>query len=344
MTKKVTDKNKMKILLVGTADLSGKTIGGQLEKTRIICMELKNRGIDLTFCNMFTLGKGLRMIAKFIYCYYKNEYIIVITSNRGTSVMIEMISILKKIWKRRVVFLVVGNQVEHLSTFSSRKLEAIDKYYFEVDEMRNRVSQQIKTGFLSNCKNMQKPNLEYKNGSGSKRICYYSEISYRKGFDIIVSALENLNRESKKYQLDVYGFFSETEKREMLALCDGKDYISFKGTIKREETVNILAQYLFMVFPSRHKLEGVPGAIVDAYEAGVPVICSDIAYLPYIVTDGKTGFIYHGEKELIEILNQIADDDSDILSFRKNCQIESEKYNIISAIDLLLDDLQNLKN
>ena len=43
-------------------------------------------------------------------------------------------------------------------------------------------------------------------------------------------------------------FFRKLEKREMLALCDGKDYISFKGTIKREETVNILAQYLFMVF------------------------------------------------------------------------------------------------
>lgn len=344
MTKKIADKNSMKILLVGTADLSGNTIGGQLEKTRIIYRELKTRNIDLTFCNMFKLGNGLRMIAKFIYYYLKKEYIIVITSNRGTSVMIEVISVLKRIWKRRVVFLLVGNQVEHLSTFPDRKLKTIDKYYFEVDEMRNQVSQKIKTGFLSNCKYIKKMNLDYQRVSDLKQICYYSEISCRKGFDTIVSVLNIINRESKKYQLDVYGFFSETEKREMQALCDGKDYVSFKGTVKREETWKVLGQYLFMVFPSRHKLEGVPGAIVDSYEAGVPVIASDIAYLPYIVTDGKTGFIYHGEKELIDILNKIADDDTEILSFRKNCQIEAEKYNITSAIDLLLNDLQNLKN
>ena len=208
--------------------------------------------------------------------------------------------------------------------------------------MKNRIGKDIKAGFLSNCKKIQETDIDYQ-AQTIKHICYYSEISYRKGFDTIVAALDKVNKESKKYQLDVYGFFAETEKRELQTLCDGKDYICFKGTIKREETVHVLSQYLFMVFPSRHKLEGVPGAIVDSYEAGVPVICSDIAYLPYIVTNGKTGFLYHEEKELIDILNRIADDDTDILSFRKNCRMEAEKYNIISAVDLLLNDLQNLK-
>lgn len=329
----------MNCLLVGSADLSGNKIGGQLEKTRLIYNELKKRDeIFLTFCNMFTLGTGIKMITSFIRLYFDNDYIIIVTSNRGTKVMIELIWYLRRLKKIPVFFLLVGNQVEILDSISKEKLKIINKYYFEVDEMRYRIRTSLETGFFSNCKEIKSMNESYSD-TFPIRICFYSEISQRKGFDILVQALDTVNHKDIIYLLDVYGYFSK-DKEEMLSLINNRKYIEYKGAIKKDKSSMVLPQYLFMVLPSRHKSEGVPGSVVDAYESGVPVISSKIGYLPFVVKHGETGYIFEDIEGLIERMKEIAKDKKKILSMRRNCLNEAKKYDIKLSVNFLMNDIK----
>ena len=331
----------MKIMLIGSADLSGKRIGGQYEKTRLIHNFLeKEENIDLYFCNMLKVGKGLGLFWNIAKNYMKNDCIIAVTSTRGTKVITELLYWLSKLKKKIIVYLIVGNQQNLLKSFSEKKLKIIHKVYFEVPIMQEELKNKLDVGFFSNCKDITHTRLprEYEKPI---KICYYSEISYRKGFDRIVRALDIVNEKGTEYILDVYGYFADDE-REMRKYFDGRNFLNFKGVIQREKSHEILSKYFFMVFPSRHKLEGVPGAVVDAFEAGLPVMCSDVGFFPNVVKNQETGYIVDSEKGIIDFLKYAKENQDMIDRLRAACRKEADKYDIKKSIKELHEDIINM--
>lgn len=333
----------MKTMLIGSVDLSGKTIGGQYEKTRLVYNFLRSeKDINVYFCNMFDVGKTLRLLAEIIRGYSSCDNVVVITSTRGTKVISKILYCLRKIKQKTIVYLIVGNQQDLLKSFSNKMANSIDKLYFEVDCMKEELKDKYNVGLFSNCKDIYA--LEVKQRlTDQNKICYYSEISFRKGFDRIVRALDVLNQDKIKYRMDVYGYYADDET-DMEKYFDSRSFLQFKGVIKRENSREMLSQYNFMVFPSRHKLEGVPGAIVDAYEAGLPVICSDVGFLSHVVKDKQTGYIFKDETELISLLEEIYSMPSLIDDLRNNALQEAKIYDIKNSIKRLHADLIELGN
>lgn len=328
----------MKVLLIGTADLTGEKIGGQLEKTRLVHKFLrKEEGMDIEFINMMNDGRGLGLITKVINKYRKNDCVVVITSSRGTRMLSTIFSILYLIKKKPIVYLIVGNQQDLLKSFSKMKRRSIAKVYFEVDTMQDELRDKYNVGYFSNCKEIH-VNDGSVDQSKPLKICYYSEVSKRKGFDLLIDALDEVNKDFHKYTLDVYGFFSSDEN-DMRKLLNSREYADFKGTIKRELSQNTLSQYCFMVFPSRHKQEGVPGAIVDAYEAGLPVISSNVGFLPQVVKNEQTGFLFEEEGQLVNLLEEAYTNSDMVDRFRMNALEEAKKYDIKESIKKLHTDL-----
>lgn len=325
-------------MLIGSADMSGKTIGGQFEKTRLVYNFLNNvKDVDVFFCNMFDVGRAFGLLSSVIKGYIKNDCVVVITSTRGTKVISRVLYFLHKIKKKTTVYLIVGNQQEFLKKVPRSIASEMDKLYFEVDSMQNQLNNKYSVGFFSNCKDIHQIKVDRRVQKPIK-ICYYSEISYRKGFDRIVRALDILNQINDIYIMDAYGYFA-TDEADMKKFFDSRPYLHFKGVIKREITHEVLSQYSFMVFPSRHKLEGVPGAVVDAYEAGLPVVCSKVGFLPEVVKEGQTGFLFENEEELIEVLKKAYNDPDMIERLRENVLAEAQKYDIKESIERLHNDL-----
>lgn len=325
-------------MLIGSADTSGKSIGGQYEKTRLVYNFLKKeQDVCVDFCNMFDIGKTFRLVFRVIKGYFSSDCVVVITSTRGTRIISKLLYCLYKIQRRVIVYLVVGNQQELLRSLSDKVRKSIKKLYFEVDSMQYELKNKYEVGFFSNCKDVH---LQKKNKEILKpiKICYYSEISFRKGFDRIIRALDVINQPEMKYRLDVYGFYA-ADKKDMEKYLASRDYLNFLGTIRREESADILSQYSFMVFPSRHKLEGVPGAIVDAYEAGLPVVCANVGFLSEVVRDKKTGYCFNDENELISLLGDIYDNTEMLKQLTDNVYDEIEKYDIKTSIKRLHKDL-----
>lgn len=78
------------------------------------------------------------------------------------------------------------------------------------------------------------------------------------------------------------------------------DRIEMLGHINHEQLMEELAKASVLLLPSRQ--ENAPMAIAEAMAAGIPVIASNRCGMPYMVEEGKTGFLIEPEST-----EQIAD-------------------------------------
>ena len=98
-----------------------------------------------------------------------------------------------------------------------------------------------------------------------------------------------------------------------------------------------------LLFPTKHKDEGFPGTIVDAFCAGLPVIASNWTSCCDIVTDKKTGIIYEfsNKKELKQaIIQSLMLNEQEYITMCRNDIIEAKKYLPEFAINSIIDYLE----
>lgn len=68
-------------------------------------------------------------------------------------------------------------------------------------------------------------------------------------------------------------------------------YIRYGGLVPFDKSVNVLKDYLALLFPIYYEGEGFAGTLIDAYFAGVPVIAPDWKYNAELVNE-YVGFVY----------------------------------------------------
>lgn len=95
------------------------------------------------------------------------------------------------------------------------------------------------------------------------------------------------------YHLDIYGQV-EAGEEEWFANLQRKfpDYIRYGGLIAFDKSVDVLKSYFFLLFPTKCPGEGIPGTIIDAYAAGLPVVSSLYPNFAEIIEEGVTGLGY----------------------------------------------------
>lgn len=71
----------------------------------------------------------------------------------------------------------------------------------------------------------------------------------------------------------------------------GHDRAHFAGPVRTEELPSVLARHDALVFPTWYEGEGMPGAVIEAMQAGLPVIASRWRSLPELVEDGVNGLL-----------------------------------------------------
>ena len=93
------------------------------------------------------------------------------------------------------------------------------------------------------------------------------------------------------------------------------------------DSVDTLKYYFALLFPTRYYTEGVPGTIIDAYAAGLPVIASKWESFNDVIDQDVTGYGYRfaDVEELTDLLTRIAKDPEMVTSLKKNC-IDKAKY------------------
>ncbi len=156
-----------------------------------------------------------------------------------------------------------------------------------------------------------------------RRFVYVGQVRQYKGIHELVEAAERLDNGAT---VDVYGPLFDDLPAD---LFEGRRRVFYKGFLKHEDVVPTMRQYDAFVLPTKATTEGYPGAILEAYAAGLPVIASACGAIPEIV-DETSGLLV--EPKDVEALYQAMKrlcEDSDL--YERLCRGTGEQAKQFSA-------------
>jgi L-malate glycosyltransferase len=109
------------------------------------------------------------------------------------------------------------------------------------------------------------------------------------GIDCILRAFAIIQQQIPDALLTVVGYGRQREALENLTRELNLRNVSFTGRIEHED---IYQHYSASdIFLNASRVDNQPLSIIEAFACGLPVITTDAGGIPYMVTDGETGFV-----------------------------------------------------
>lgn len=329
-------------------------LNGQTVKTKIITDELQNQlGQDQVI--KFDTHGGWKTLLKAPFQVFQalkiSSNVLIFPAHNGLRVYAPLLSFQKCFFKnRKIHYIVIGGWLPQF--ISGRKgltksLKKFDGIYVETNTMKSALEAQGFTNVLvmPNCKKLtilSNDELIYPFGL-PYRLCTFSRVMKEKGIETAINAVKQVNEKFGyiAYSLDIYGQVDnfQTEWFENLKK-QFPDCVRYCGCVDADKSVQVLKQYFALLFPTYYEGEGFAGTIIDALASGVPVIASDWKYNSEIINE-NVGFVYsvNEPEKLVAILKDIAVNPILLLSKKKSCLIEAEKYRIDKVTTKLLGNL-----
>lgn len=333
-----------------------KLLNGQTVKTKIVTDELCRALGDSEVLRIDTHGGKKTLIKapfQVISALKKCKNVIILPAHNGLRVYAPLLAFFNSFFKRKLHYMVIGGWLpEFLQGRASlaRCLGHFDGIYVETNTMKRALEDQ---GFdnvfvAQNCKRLdilKKSELVYPTDT-PYRLCTFSRVMREKGIEDAADAVRTVNDRLgyTAFSLDIYGQVDagQTEWFETLS-ASFPDYIRYVGAVDADKSVSVLADYFALLFPTRFYTEGIPGTIIDAYAAGLPVIAAKWESYGDMVVEGKSGFGYEfGDKDqLVSLLLHFAEHPDDLLEKKPNCLDEAEKYRPEAALAALFERLES---
>ena len=331
-------------------------LDGQTIKTKIITEELQ-RQLGQAQVSIIDTHGGLKTLAKAphqcLAALQKSRNVVIFPAHNGLRVYAPLLSRLRHFFKgRRLHYVVIGGwlpQFLQKRKCLARALKRFDAIYVETSTMKAALEAQ---GFenifvMPNCKKLavlSEDELVYPQGLPLK-LCTFSRVMKEKGIGDAVEAVRNVNAELgyQAYTLDIYGQVDPAQTEWFEALKSSfPEGVRYCGCVDADKSVQALQGYFALLFPTHFYTEGIPGTIIDAYAAGVPVISAKWESYSDVVEEGITGFGYEFDEEsqLEDILVNAATEPDMILKKKSACLREAEKYKIEQAVKVLLDQIE----
>ena len=225
----------------------------------------------------------------------------------------------------------------------SDQLKKFDYIFVETQTMHNQL---IELGFentviVPNFKDitpLKEEEIKY-NFEQPLPFCIFSRIMKEKGVSDAIQACDRVNKEAGKTvcTLDIYGPIDENYASEFSKLCEKhSDFVSYKGVANPNESVEILKNYYMLLFPTLFYTEGIPGTIIDAFSAGVPVLASEWESWRNVLTE-KDSITYKFEdvEELYEKIKFCIENIETVNGYRENCLSSAEKFSLSTSRETL---------
>lgn len=136
---------------------------------------------------------------------------------------------------------------------------------------------------------------------GKMRLLFVGQLEMHKGIDFLIDALRSSDLD---FTLIIAGEGTYAEKVKKIAEKD-KRFV-YLGYVSLDQLVNCFSVADALVVPSLC-YENSPTVIYESFNAGVPVVASDIGGVGELVEDGKNGFLFPpGSREaLLQALKKI---------------------------------------
>ena len=343
-----------KIAIIGKYYTEKGVADGQTIKTIILASETENHPEHPKVIRINTFGwkkRPLKLFAQAVWVVNTCDDVILMTDAGGIKVFPWLLW-LSNIRKRsRLHYAVVGGwlvTVLKKSRFLSAFLKRFDAIYVETEAMKKGLDAMGfgNVSIMRNCKPL-KPLQEcalHFPAAEPYRLCIFSRIMREKGIDEAVNAVISANAHYGRpvFSLDIYGQVDDSQVSwfEKLSAAFPPE-IRYRGVAAYDQSVSILKPYFALLFPTKFFTEGIPGTIIDAYAAGIPVIASEWENVLDIVEPGITGITYPFSQpdRLTDILIGIAGNPGEILKMKKSCLAKAQEYLPGNALNVLWEIL-----
>ena len=335
----------------------GKTfLDGQTIKTKILTEELQKKLGQEQVLIIDTHG-GLKTLAKapvqILFALKNSQNVIIFPAHNGLRVYAPLLSRLKRFFKnRKLHYVVIGGWLPQFLTKRNglaKALKNFDGIYVETDTMKSALEAR---GFenvfvMPNCKKLtvlSENELVYPQGVPYK-LCTFSRVMREKGIETAINVIKKVNNQLGylAYSLDIYGQVdtTQTEWFENLKKCFPEG-VRYCGCVDADKSVEILQPYFALLFPTHFYTEGIPGTIIDAYAAGIPVISAKWESYSDVVDEGVTGIGYDFDdvEQFAQLLLNIAENPNTLLEMKYACIEKAENFIPANAIRALLDAIQ----
>jgi glycosyltransferase involved in cell wall biosynthesis len=329
-------------------------LDGQTVKTKIVHRELVAALGEEQVMRFDTHG-GVKKLVKLPFWFFgalrQSKNVIIMPAINGIRLMAPMLAFLNCFFKRRLHYVVIGGWIA--SILDSRKwlercLKRFHCIYVETSTVKIALE---KRGFhnvaiMPNCKELTQLDsreLVY-HTQEPYPLCTFSRVMREKGIEDAVCAVKRINERLGRtvYSLDIYGQVDshQTEWFNDL-MAQVPDYVRYRGMVPFDRSVEVLQEYFALLFPTKFFTEGIPGTIIDAYAAGIPVISSRWESCGDMV-DEQTGVIYEftDEQGLENALFDTAQDPQKLNLKKTACMDRAQDFLPKRVIGTLISKLE----
>lgn len=342
-----------KISVIGHFAFGRDMMDGQTVKTKVVTEALEDRFSSEEVLKIDTCG-GAKTLLKAPFQVFKAlknaQNVIMFPAHNGLRIYGALLPIFRSFFKKRKLhYAVIGGWLASFlkdRKFLTKQLKRFDGIYVETNSMKNALEAMgFKNIFvMPNCKKLtvlSEDQLVYSQAEPYK-LCTFSRVSKEKGIGIAVDAVKQVNAQLERtvFSLDIYGKADEDQTEWFdQVMNEAPDYISYRGIVPFDQSVDVLKKYFALLFPTYYEGEGFAGTLIDAMAAGVPVIASDWKYNAEIVVQGKTGILLQtcDVENLAEQLIKIAENPVEWNALKGLSLQESVKYRSEQAVSVLAE-------
>lgn len=344
---------KKRFCVIGHFGFGKNMLNGQTVKTKILAAALDQALGEEQVMKIDTHG-GIKALLKLPFQTLRAvatcENVVILPAHRGLRIVTPLLTFWQLFFKAKLHYAVIGGWLASYlegKPCLERQLKRFSAIYAETRTMKAALEAR---GFqnvtvMPNCKELtllQEEALVATEAAPFK-LCTFSRVMQEKGIEDAVNAVKAVNEAagSTVYTLDIYGqvdagqtqWFEDLQKT-------FPDYIRYGGLVPFDKSVEVLKDYFALLFPTRYFTEGIPGTVVDAYAAGVPVLSARWESFSDVIDDTVTGYGYDfGSTEALTALLEKAAADPDMINGLKvNCLKKARDYTPDKEIAILLGE------
>lgn len=326
---------------------------GQTVKTRTLYHALLSEGVVVYPLDTYDLKRHpLRFVWRFWSSLFSYKKYIVLLSANGRKFLFPVLYALAKYMNKQIYHDSVGGRLADEAAQNIRfkkQISAFAANWVESRLLEKRLREQGVTNavYVPNFKlilPLDAPELPAMPNS-PLRFCTFSRVMKEKGITDAILALAKLNEQTIKATLTVYGPVAPEYKTEFEQLCQKYDkFCTYGGVISPNDSVAVLKNYDMLLFPTRYFREGMPGTMIDAFCAGLPILARRWKYCDEMITHLQTGLVYDFDKpqELKIWLNFAITHPQEIYAMRTACLAAGKVYTKEEVLPQILQGLNSL--
>ena len=345
--------NKKRIAIIGHFGGKENFLDGQTIKTKVFYEEL-NRvdGVQIKKVDTYYKNHNIFTLIWTLFCSVLTcKHIVVLVAGNGMKTLFPLLYFCSRCLKKRVYHSVIGASLaQRVITYKNFK-KYLNSFCVNWCETIGLVKKLHELGvsnaeLLYNCKRLNpiSENEIFISVERPYRLCMFSRVMREKGVEDAICAVKSINDKYAQtlYTLDIYGQIDsqQTEWFEKLQQTF-PSYVQYRGVISYDKSVEVLKYYFALLFPTRYWTEGVPGTIIDAYAAGLPVIASKWENFDNIIDETTgVGYMFNQPEDLARVLDNIQQNPNLFLNKKRCCVQRYQEFSPDSVVKCVLRRIQ----